>query len=113
LICSSGAASGTARSATLDLDLVVAVEIWQRSNHCCGSGSRWSRSRTGLNVPQAGSKLRVQFQTDPRYEEFPGRAPRRDEPGVRMSVAAIEDVLQGKIRAERDLGTGAEQTAAG
>lgn len=41
--------------------------------------------------------LRVQLQTDPRYAEFVTRAEWREVLGVRMRVATLEDVLQGKI----------------
>jgi hypothetical protein len=61
-----------------------------------------------LNVSAAGSDLRVQIQTDPRYFQFPQRAGVRDVLGVRLPVAAIEDVLQGKLWAatDRDRGPG-------
>jgi len=45
----------------------------------------------------AGSDLRVQIQTYPCYFAFVERASERDVLGLRLPVAAIEDVLQGKI----------------
>jgi hypothetical protein len=50
-----------------------------------------------LNVRADGSNLRVQFQTNPRYGEFVERASIREVLGLRLPVAAPEDVLQGKI----------------
>ncbi len=50
-----------------------------------------------LNISSAGSNLRVQFQTDPRYGEFVERASIREVLGLQLPVAAVEDVLQGKI----------------
>jgi len=44
----------------------------------------------------------VQIQTDPRYESFLERASGRQVLGVRLPVAAIEDVLQGKVWAAQD-----------
>jgi hypothetical protein len=44
-----------------------------------------------------GSNLRVQFQTDPRYGDFVGRSSIREVLGLRLPVASVEDVLQGKI----------------
>jgi len=55
-----------------------------------------------LNVSQAGSDLRVQIQTDPRYAAFLDRATPRTLLGLRFPVAAIEDVLQGKVWAATD-----------
>lgn len=55
-----------------------------------------------LNVSSAGSNLRVQIQTDPRYGDFVERASDRDVLGLNLPVAAIEDVIQGKIWAACD-----------
>jgi hypothetical protein len=50
-----------------------------------------------LNVSSAGSNLRVQFQTDPRYGDFVERASIREILGLELPVASIEDVLQGQL----------------
>ena len=42
------------------------------------------------------------MQTDPRYAPFLRRASERDVLGTRLPVAAVEDVLQGKIWAVTD-----------
>jgi hypothetical protein len=55
-----------------------------------------------LNISSPGSDLRVQIQTDPRYGEFVEHALVRDVLGLNLPVAAIEDVLQGKIWAASD-----------
>jgi hypothetical protein len=55
-----------------------------------------------LNVSAAGSDLRVQIQTDPRYGGFVDRAVTRDGLGRCLPVAAIEGVLQGKVWAALD-----------
>jgi hypothetical protein len=49
-----------------------------------------------------GSDLRVQIQTDPRYAAFVDRAVTREVLGVRLSVASVEDLLQGKVWAVSD-----------
>jgi hypothetical protein len=46
--------------------------------------------------------LRVQVQTDPRYGSFPEHAAMRDVLGLTLPVAAVDDVLQGKIWAALD-----------
>jgi Nucleotidyl transferase AbiEii toxin, Type IV TA system len=55
-----------------------------------------------VNVSAAGSQLRVQIQTDPRYAAFVPRAAAREVLGVTLQVAAVEDVLQGKLWAFLD-----------
>jgi hypothetical protein len=49
-----------------------------------------------------GSDLRIQIQTDPRYQEFNTQAAPHDVLGYMMGVAALEDVLRGKIWAYSD-----------
>jgi hypothetical protein len=55
-----------------------------------------------VNVSLPGSDLRVQLQTDPRYAAFVERASVRDVLGLSLPVAAVEDVLQGKVWAAQD-----------
>jgi outer membrane biogenesis lipoprotein LolB len=55
-----------------------------------------------INVASAGSDLRVQMQTDPRYQAFIKRALVKDVMGYRLPVARIEDVFQGKVWAASD-----------
>ena len=55
-----------------------------------------------LNLSMQGSSLRVQVQTDPRYFPFVDRAERREVLGVALPVAAVGDILQGKVWAALD-----------
>jgi hypothetical protein len=55
-----------------------------------------------LNVSLPGSDLRVQIQTDPRYSPFVDRATVRDVLGMRLPVAAVDDLLDGKMWAAMD-----------
>lgn len=48
------------------------------------------------------SDLRIQLQTDPRYQGFLAKASIKKILGYSMRVAAVEDVLQGKIWAYMD-----------
>ncbi|HSL84652.1 MAG TPA: hypothetical protein VLF66_17900 [Thermoanaerobaculia bacterium] len=56
----------------------------------------------GINLSCPGSDLRIQLRTDPRYQEFLPRAEPRTVLGYALRVAAVEDVLQGKVWAYRD-----------
>jgi hypothetical protein len=46
--------------------------------------------------------LRIQLQTDPRYQKFVTSAVDKNVLGYTMKVAKIKDVLQGKIWAYSD-----------
>src|SRR5580704_12890954 len=86
----------------LDLELVVEADQLDMVESLLGEHFQLERFQNSLNVSASGSSLRVQIQPDPRYFEFPQRAGVRDVLGVRLPVAAIEDILQGKIWAVTD-----------
>jgi hypothetical protein len=87
---------------SLDLDLVVAVDQLQAAEKLLGGEFHIERFPHSLNVSAADSELRVQIQTDPAYFSFPDRAAIREVLGLSLPVAAIEDVLVGKIWAAQD-----------
>ena len=87
---------------SLDLDIVIAVDQLPKAEHLLGQEFSIERFPHSLKVSAAGSDLRVQIQTDPRYEAFLARATVRDVLGIRLPVASLEDVLQGKIWAVLD-----------
>ena len=55
-----------------------------------------------VNVTAPGSDLMVQIQTEPEYAAFVDRAQVREVLGLQLPVAAVEDVLQGKIWAAQE-----------
>jgi hypothetical protein len=55
-----------------------------------------------VNFHSPDSDLRIQVQTDERYQAFMARAEKRRILGYDMKVAAIEDVLTGKMWAYAD-----------
>jgi hypothetical protein len=87
---------------SLDLDVAVATEDLDRVETLLSGRFRLERFPHSVNVSAAGSQLRVQIQTDPRYAAFVPRATPREVLGVTLQVAAVEDVLQGKIWAFLD-----------
>lgn len=87
---------------SLDLDLVPAPGELERVESLLAPPLKVERFPHSLNVSQPGSDLRVQFQTDPRYAEFPARAQQRRVLGMELPVAQPEDVLQGKVWAASD-----------
>jgi len=87
---------------SLDLDLVVAAEQLESVEAEMRRRFQVQSFPHSLNVSVAGSDLRVQIQTDPRYFPFVERAGRRTILGMDLPVASVEDVLQGKIWAATD-----------
>ncbi|MGP0072344.1 MAG: nucleotidyl transferase AbiEii/AbiGii toxin family protein [Bryobacteraceae bacterium] len=82
---------------SLDLDLVVAVDQIDKVRDLLAGRFEIELFPHSINVSAKGSNLRVQIQTDPRYGAFVDRAAIREVLGFPLPVAAIEDVLQGKI----------------
>jgi len=89
---------------SLDLDVVVAAGDVAGVCEAAGEVFRVERFPHSINLTSSESDLRIQLQTDPRYQDFIGRATVRDVLGYQMRVAALEDVLQGKVWACCDEG---------
>lgn len=87
---------------SLDLDLVVATDQIKAVEELLARRFTVRRFPHSINVYPGRSDLRVQIQTDPRYADFVARAGRGDILGTEMSVAAEQDVLQGKLWAAQD-----------
>lgn len=87
---------------SLDLDIVVAATDIDAV--CIGAAEHFKieRSAHSVNLSSSESDLRIQLQTDSRYQEFIRSATVRNVLGYEMKVAAVEDVLKGKIWAYSD-----------
>jgi hypothetical protein len=83
---------------SLDLDLALAIDQIERVEELFKEESFTVKHFPhSLNIALAGSDLRVQIQTDPRYADFVKRATDREVLGITLPVASLKDVLQGKI----------------
>lgn len=88
---------------SLDLDLVVILNGIDRVRQTASSkGMKVQEFEHSINLSVGDSDLRIQLQTDARYQEFLGRSIECEVLGYRMSVASLEDVLQGKVWAYSD-----------
>jgi hypothetical protein len=87
---------------TLDLDIAVSLDDVERAEQILGREFNVRRFAHRVNVSAPGSGLMVQIQTEPEYAAFVDRAQVRDVLGLQMPVAALEDVLQGKIWAAQE-----------
>ena len=87
---------------SLDLDVVIATDQLATIATLLSDDYRLEHFPHSLNLSKRGSDLRIQVQTDRRYAPFVERAKPREVLGVRLPVAAVEDVLQGKVWAVSD-----------
>ncbi len=87
----------------VSLDLVVVADrIEAVIGVAAERGMKVERFPHSVNLSMRGSDLRIQLQTDPRYQDFVDRAESRHVLGYEMAVAALEDVVRGKLWAYSD-----------
>ena len=87
---------------SLALDLVVTSDRVDELVGILEQRFAVQRFPHSINVSSPSSDLRIQLQTDPKYQSFIAPASRRMVLGYEVSVAALEDVLQGKVWAFSD-----------
>ena len=88
---------------TLDAGPVVtAANLPELTAHLEAQGFKTEVHKHSVNALAPGSKLRIQFTTDERYQAFPGRSADADVLGIRVKVACREDVTEGKLWAYGD-----------
>ena len=87
---------------SLDLDLVVAAATTDNLLKAAEKTFSIEKFPHSMNLSSTKSDLRIRLQTDPRYQAFIPRSSMKEVMGYEMKVAAVEDVLQGKIWAYFD-----------
>ena len=87
---------------SLDLDIVIATEDVDTVCSALSDYFTIERFPHSVNLHSSKSDLRIQIQVDPRYQEFIKGAAPHTVLGYEMRVAAVEDVLQGKVWAYSD-----------
>ena len=87
---------------SLDLDIVVAAGNIETVIKIIETHFKIQRFAHSVNLSTDKSDLRIQLQTDSRYQDFIGRGTSHNVLGYKMKVASAEDVLQGKIWAYSD-----------
>ena len=87
---------------SLDIDIVIAVHSVKKLNEKIETFATLKKFTHSINIVFPGSDLRIQIQTDSRYQSFIDRAAIKNVLGYQMNVAAVEDVLKGKIWAYSD-----------
>lgn len=88
---------------SLDLDIVPASKnVGAICSVAQKRGLRVEQFEHSVNIASDSSDLRIQLQTDPRYQSFVSIAQEKNVLGYKMKVARLEDVLQGKVWAYMD-----------
>jgi hypothetical protein len=88
---------------SLDVDIVIAAENVETASIAAKArGLKVESFERSVNISSPRSDLRIQLQTDPRYQDFISRGELKDVLGYEMRVAKLEDVLQGKVWAYLD-----------
>jgi hypothetical protein len=87
---------------SLDLDMVVAASSLMRLKRAVAEAFKVKEFPYSINLYSEDSDLRIQIQTDSRYQAFVGRAEEHKVLGYTMMVASLEDVLRGKVWAYSD-----------
>ena len=86
---------------TLDADFAITASDGVRPA-LEGAGFVVETFPHSMNATQPGSRLRIQITINHRYGSFPSRAIEGVVFGVRVPVAALPDVVQGKLWAATD-----------
>ncbi|MBN1961356.1 MAG: hypothetical protein JW841_10455 [Deltaproteobacteria bacterium] len=87
---------------SLDLDIVVLVDKIEQILIEAANFFTIEQCQHSINLNSDQSNVRIQLQSDPRYQDFISRAQTAKVLGYSMRVAALEDVLQGKLWAYGD-----------
>lgn len=87
---------------SLDLDAVIVADKLEELLAELKHKYKLKRYPNSINIASPLSDLRIQIQTDLRYQDFISRAVYKDVLGYRLPVARVEDVLQGKVWATQD-----------
>lgn len=87
---------------SLDLDMIVAADSIDKLKKEAVKKFTVKGFTHSLKLAHPESALRIQVQTNPRYQAFIDSAVKREVFGYEMQVASLENVLQGKIWAYLD-----------
>ena len=88
---------------TLDADLVIIAESLPRvAAYLEREGFSIEPHPHSLNLKAPGSEVRIQFTTYERYQPFVNRSEEAQVLGIRVRVACLQDVMQGKLWAYSD-----------
>ena len=86
---------------SLDLDLIIVADKLQDLVAACKK-YKVEEFPHSINISSKHSDLRIQIQTDLRYQLFFKNVQMKEVLGYKLPVASMEEILQGKIWAAMD-----------
>ena len=82
---------------TVNADIVVAsASLSQIRNDLAAAGFQVTEHEHSVNAQMKGSELRIQFTTDPRYQEFLADTQAKTVLATAVQVASLANVVRGK-----------------
>ena len=87
---------------SMDLDLVLTSADTRKLVKACTPKFKIEKFPHSINLTHPKSDLRIQIQTDLRYQSFIASAIKKKVIGYELKVAKLEDVFQGKLWAYQD-----------
>ncbi|MCB4790549.1 MAG: nucleotidyl transferase AbiEii/AbiGii toxin family protein [Elusimicrobia bacterium] len=87
---------------SLDLDIVVVIDKIDKLMESAEDKFKIEKFPHSINFGSKDSDIRIQLQTDKRYQDFIKKASVKPVLGYQMNVASLEDVLKGKLWAYSD-----------
>ena len=87
---------------SMDLDLVLTLADTEKLIEEAKNKFKVEKFPHSINLTHPQSDLRIQIQTDPRYQYFIASAEKKQVMGYELKVAKLEDVLLGKLWAYQD-----------
>lgn len=87
---------------SLDLGIVVIIDAIDKLIESTKNEFKIEKFPHSINLGSEDSDIRIQLQTDTRYQDFIKRASIKNIMGYQMNVASLEDVLTGKVWAYSD-----------
>ncbi len=87
---------------SLDLDIVVIIDGIDKLIESTRDKFKIEKFPHSINLGSKDSDIRIQIQTDQRYQDFIKRASIKDIMGYKMNVASLEDIVTGKVWAYSD-----------
>lgn len=87
---------------SLDMDIIITAAKINDLVESVRDKFSIDRHPHSINLKSEQSDLRIQIQTDRRYQDFIPRSSIKDVLGYKMKVAALKDILDGKIWAYSD-----------
>ena len=87
---------------SLDLNVIVTVDKLEKLRPQAEKIFTIKEFPHRLNLGSPKSDLRIQLQTDSRYQTFISNSTSKKVLGYEMKVAALEDILRGKVWAYSD-----------